>query len=146
MESRASLADIVSARKPAKVRSAATLVKAGAGLILLGVLVYLGRIDFAGLAGLGDTPWAGVTCGGLVLLSLPLASLRWALLLRALGVSIPFGTVFHFVAIGALTNVLLLGTAGGDAVRGLYAWRALGGSGGRVAASVMADRLMSLFG
>jgi glycosyltransferase 2 family protein len=41
--------------------------------------------------------------------------------------------------------VLLLGSAGGDAVRGLYAWRALGRSGGRVAVSVLADRLFSLF-
>jgi hypothetical protein len=40
--------------------------------------------------------------------------------------------------------VLLLGSAGGDAVRGIYAWRALGRSGGRVAVSVLADRLFSL--
>ena len=52
--------------------------------------------------------------------------------------------LLHFVAIGVLANVLLLGSIGGDAIRGLYAWRALGRSGGRIAVSLLADRLLSL--
>src|SRR5712692_4448725 len=144
MESRATPAGVAGAHGPARVRSWSTLVKAAVGLALVGALVYLGRIDLGVLADLTDAPWAIVASAGLLLVSLPLAALRWGIVLRALGVSIPFRSLFHFVAIGLLTNVLLLGTAGGDAVRGLYAWRALGRGGGRVAVSVLADRLFGL--
>jgi hypothetical protein len=87
-----------------------------------------------------------VVCAALLLLTVPLAVLRWGILLRAVGLSIPFATVLHFVAVGVLANLLLLGPTGGDAVRGLYAWRVLGHSGGRLVASVIADRLFGLFG
>src|SRR6516162_1424042 len=121
------------------------LAKTALGVTLLAALVFWGRIDLNVLLELAAAPWAVATCLALLFLALPLAALRWGIFLRALGVSIPFVNLFHFVAIGVLTNVLLLGSAGGDAVRGLYAWRALGRSGGRVAVSVLADRLSSLF-
>jgi glycosyltransferase 2 family protein len=146
METRAPPVDVAGAHGPARVRWRSTLVKAAAGLALLGVLVYLGRIDLGALFHLSDAPWAIAVSAGLALLSLPLAALRWGIILRALAVPIPFGSLFHFVAIGVLTNVLLLGTTGGDAVRGLYAWRALDRGGGRVAVSVLADRLFGLLG
>ena len=53
-------------------------------------------------------------------------------------------TFLYLVAIGVLGNVFLLGSIGGDAIRGLYAWRALGRSGGRIAVSLLADRLLSV--
>src|SRR5215468_8946595 len=121
------------------------LAKTALGVTLLAALVFWGRIDLNVLLELAAAPWAVVTCLALLFLALPLAALRWGIFLRALGVSIPFVSLFHFVAIGLLTNVLLLGSVGGDAVRGLYAWRALGRSGGRVAVSVLADRLSILF-
>jgi uncharacterized protein (TIRG00374 family) len=114
------------------------------GVALLAALVFWGKIDLNVLLELTAAPSAVVTSLALLLLALPVAALRWGIFLRALGVSIPFVNLFHFVAIGLLTNVLLLGSAGGDAIRGIYAWRALGGSGGRVAASVLADRLFTL--
>jgi uncharacterized membrane protein YbhN (UPF0104 family) len=116
------------------------------GLALLAALVFWGQIDLKVLLGLTAAPWAVVTCLALLFLALPVAALRWSILLRALGVSISFVNLFHFVAIGVLTNVLLLGSAGGDAIRGIYAWRAIGRSGGRVAVSILADRLFSLLG
>ncbi len=120
------------------------LAKTALGVTLLAALIFWGKIDLNVLLELAADPWAVVTCLALLFLALPLAALRWGIFLRALGVSIPFVNLFHFVAIGLLTNVLLLGSAGGDAVRGLYAWRALGRSGGRVAVSVLADRLFTL--
>jgi glycosyltransferase 2 family protein len=78
-------------------------------------------------------------------MTLPLTTLRWAILLRALGISLPFLSLFHFVAIGMVTSMLLPGTTGGDAVRGVYAWRAAGGSGGRIGLSILADRMLALF-
>ena len=132
-------------RALARQRLWTNLAKTALGVTLLAALIFWGKIDLNVLLELPAAPWAVVTCLALSFLALPLAALRWGIFLRALGVSIPFVNLFHFVAIGLLTNVLLLGSAGGDAVRGLYAWRALGRSGGRVAVSVLADRLFSLF-
>jgi uncharacterized protein (TIRG00374 family) len=128
----------------ARPRLWTNLAKTALGVTLLVALVFWGRIDLNVLLVLAVIPSAVVTCLALLFLTLPLAALRWGIFLRALGVSLPFVNLFHFVAIGLLTNVLLPGSAGGDAVRGLYAWRALGRSGGRVAVSVLADRLFSL--
>src|SRR5262245_38481774 len=143
MESRAPVlkqTDRVLARR----RLWTNLAKTALGVTLLAALIFWGKIDLNVLLELPAAPWAVVTCLTLLFLALPLAALRWGIFLRALGVSIPFVNLFHFVAIGLLTNVLLLGSAGGDAVRGTYAWRALGRSGGRVAVSVLADRLFTL--
>jgi glycosyltransferase 2 family protein len=118
------------------------LARLALGIALLAALVVWGQIDLRALLEL--TPSAVMTCLAMLLVSLPIAALRWAVLLQVIGVSLRFIDLLHFVAIGALGNVLLLGSIGGDAIRGLYAWRALGRSGGRIAVSVLADRLLSL--
>jgi uncharacterized membrane protein YbhN (UPF0104 family) len=121
-----------------------SLARTAFGLALLAALVFWGQIDLRALLLLRAAPSAVVTCLGLLCLSLVLAALRWSILLRAFGVSIPFVNVFHFVAIGLMANVLLLGMAGGDAIRGIYAWRALGRDGGRVAVSYQCSRIACL--
>jgi uncharacterized protein (TIRG00374 family) len=118
------------------------LARTAVGVALLAVLVFWGQIDLRALLEL--TPSAVVTCLAILLVSLPIAALRWAVLLQVVGVSLRFVDLLHFVAIGVLGNVLLLGNIGGDAIRGLYAWRALGRSGGRIAVSILADRLLSV--
>jgi hypothetical protein len=65
-------------------------------------------------------------------------------LLRALDISIPFAKLFHFVSIGMVMNLFLLGSVGGDAARGIYAWRAVGHGSARIAISLVADRLVGL--
>jgi len=81
-----------------------------------------------------------------VLVQIPLTAFRWGILLRALGIGIPFVSLFHFMSISVMASTFLFGAAGGDAVRGVYAWRALGRDGARVAASVLADRVVGLLG
>src|SRR5262249_42320806 len=142
MESRAPVLE--ADRVPARRRLWTNLAKMALGVTLLAALVFWGKIDLNVLLELTAAPWAVVTCLALLFLALPVAALRWGIFLRALGVSIPFFNLLHFVAIGLLTNVLLLGSAGGDAVRGIYAWRALGRSGGRGAVSSIADRMFRL--
>jgi glycosyltransferase 2 family protein len=121
-------------------------VKAMVGLALLAALFFFGQIDVRALLTLIEMPSVLIVSIGLVLLTLPLAALRWSLLLRAFGLSIAFIDLLHFVAIGTLTNLLLFGPVGGDAVRAFYAWQALGRGSGRVVISVLADRLLGLFG
>jgi glycosyltransferase 2 family protein len=118
------------------------LARLALGIALLATMVVWGQIDLRALLEL--TPAAVITCLAMLLVSLPVAALRWAVLLQVLGVPLRFVDLLHFVAIGVLGNVLLLGSIGGDAVRGLYAWRALGRSGGRIAVSLLADRLLSV--
>src|SRR5262249_22882883 len=144
MESRAHALGQADSRTPARRRWWTGLAKAALGLGLLAALIFWGQIDLRAVLTLAAAPSAIGACLVLLYLALPIAALRWRILLRALGVSIAFVNLLHFVAIGVLANVLLLGSAGGDAVRGTYAWRALGRSGGRVAVSVLADRLFTL--
>jgi uncharacterized membrane protein YbhN (UPF0104 family) len=144
MESRARALGPADSRAPARRRWWIGIARTALGLAVLGALVFWGQIDVRALLALSAAPSAIVACIALLLLTLPVAAIRWGILLRAVGASIPFLNLLHFVAIGVLTNVLLLGSTGGDAIRGIYAWRALGRSGGRVAVSVLADRLFSL--
>jgi glycosyltransferase 2 family protein len=118
------------------------VAKMALGIALLAALVVWGQIDLQALLEL--TPSAVIACLAILLLSIPVAAVRWAILLRVVGASIRLVDLLHFVAIGVLTNVLLLGSIGGDAVRGLYAWRALGHSGSRVAVSILADRVFGV--
>jgi len=145
MESRAPAPNQAGDRGRSRARWWMGLIKAALGVALLAALLVWGRIDLKALAALADAPSAVVIAIGLLLAQIPLAALRWGILLRAFGVAIPFGKLLHFVSIGLLAALFLFGPAGGDAVRGLYAWRAVGRGGGRVAASVLADRLFGLF-
>jgi glycosyltransferase 2 family protein len=144
MESRAHALGEADSRASARRRWWTNLARTALGLVLLAALVFWGQIDLKALLELSATPLAVMACVALSLLTLPVAAIRWGILLRALGASIPFLDLLRFVAIGVLTNVLLLGGPGGDAVRGIYAWRALGRSGGRIAVSVLTDRLFTL--
>ena len=128
----------------ARIRLWTGLVKTAVGLGLLVALFFVGRIDLKAFSVLAGAPSAIVISVALLLLAIPLAALRWGILLQAFGLSIPFTRLLYFFSIGLLANLFLLGPAGGDAVRGLYAWRAIGGGSGRVAASLVADRLFGL--
>jgi len=86
-------------RALARQRLWTNLAKTALGVTLLAALIFWGKIDLNVLLELPAAPWAVVTCLALSFLALPLAALRWGIFLRALGVSIPFVNLFHFVAI-----------------------------------------------
>jgi hypothetical protein len=120
-------------------RLVAICVKIGLGLILLVALFYYGSIYLGSLRGVTKQPDAVVVsahaaAGGPALV-VQLADSRPA----AAGM-----TLLHVQAISAFTNQFLLGTASADAVRGIYAWRALRGNSPRIALSLVADRVLSL--
>lgn len=144
MESRVHALEQADSRASARRRWWTGLARTTLGFALLVALVYWGQIDLKALLELSATPSSVMTCLGLLFVTMLVGAFRWSILLRALRVSVPFVNLLHFVAIGILTNVLLLGSAGGDVIRGIYAWRAVGRSGGRIAVSVLADRLFTL--
>jgi uncharacterized membrane protein YbhN (UPF0104 family) len=122
----------------------AACVKIALAVILLGALFYYGSIDLASLSGLAQQPGAVVASALLLFLTLPLGAWRWSYSLRILGLQLPWMTLFHVQNIASFSAQFLLGTASADAVRGVYAWRALGGQTPRIALSLVADRVVSL--
>jgi uncharacterized protein (TIRG00374 family) len=130
----------------AGLRPWATILKLAIGIALLALLLIFGRIDFNALYALLDTPGAVVLALSLMVFTIPLAALRWGILLRAFDLPIRMTALVHFVFIATLTNTVLFGTAGADAIRGVYAWRALERGSGRIAASILIDRIFGLMG
>jgi glycosyltransferase 2 family protein len=122
----------------------ATAIKVALALALLVALFYYGSIDLGALHGLTRAPGAVAVAALLVLLTLPLAALRWSIILRILGLPLPLMSLLHVQCIATVTSQFLLGTASADAVRGVYAWRALRGHTPRIAVSLLADRGLSL--
>ena len=120
------------------------LLKITISILLLAALVHWGRIDLHTLSAVADIPGTVIAAGGLVLLTLPLAALRWSIVLRLLGTPLPFRPLFHMLAMATLSAQFLFGVVSGDAIRGVYAWRALRGRSTRIAISIFADRLLGL--
>lgn len=124
----------------------AASVRLAVGLALLALLVRYGYIDVYAVGDLFGSPLAIFACAALVFATIPLLALRWRMLLRPLGISLPVMTSFHIVNIAMMLQVFLLGALGADAVRLLYAWRAVRHGSGRIAVSVLADRIVGLLG
>ena len=120
------------------------VAKAAAGVVLVVALIQWGHIDFGALGNLLGSPAALLACGVLVVTMIPLGALRWAVLLRAFELHLPFSRVFHYFSVGMVLNLFMLGTVGGDSLRTLLAWRALGRDGAKVAISVAGDRIAGL--
>jgi uncharacterized protein (TIRG00374 family) len=134
----------LAARSLLRRRSLATLVKIGAGVGAICALIFFSKIDLKSLVALSRQP-AAVVCIALVFATLPLAALRWMVLLRTLGFEISFRKLYHVIAITNLFNALLVGPLGGDVARTIYVWRIIGHSSGSVASSIVVDRLFGLF-
>jgi uncharacterized protein (TIRG00374 family) len=120
------------------------IAKAAAGIVLVVALIQWGHIDFGAVARLVGSPAAVLACAALVFAMIPLGALRWAVILRAFDIPLPFARVFHYFAVGTVLNLFMLGTVGGDSLRTLLAWRTLGRGGAKVAISVAGDRIAGL--
>jgi len=120
------------------------LLRVGAGITAICALFFFSRIDLEALAVLANRP-AAIICVTLVFACLPLAALRWALLLRMLSFDIPFGKLYHVIAISNFLNAFLVGPLGGDLTRAIYIWRIVGHSSASIASSIVVDRLLALF-
>jgi len=80
----------------------------------------------------------------LALLVMVLVAVRWRLLASWLGLAVPIGLAVRAVFLGAFGSQVLPSTVGADLVRGYMLVR-YNASVRRVAASVIADRLVGLF-
>jgi uncharacterized membrane protein YbhN (UPF0104 family) len=114
------------------------------GVAVLAALFYWGALDFSVLGSLVRAPAAVVASAALILLTLPLFTWRWAIVLRALDLAVSFGPLFRILCLSLFIGQFLFGPASADAARGIYAWRLLRQGAGRIAVSILVDRAVGL--
>jgi uncharacterized protein (TIRG00374 family) len=121
-------------------------------ILLVGsILVYLvqsGRLNFEKLMLFKDAPEIlALMLGVLVLAVVPMATFRWWLLLRAIGVQVKPKQAFMLTWIGNFFNTTLPGAITGDVVKGYYVIKAQQEEGRtRAFMTLLIDRIIGLFG
>jgi len=120
------------------------LVRVAAGVILLCALFYFRLIDVEelrqALAHPGLLALTLVAC----VATIPLAGLRWHVLLRSQGLVLHVWHTIRIVAMGAFFATFLPGGSGGDIVRGVYIYQASHGRRTSALLSIFIDRLIGL--
>jgi len=108
------------------------------------IAVLFGRFDWRKFQLLfaGTPLWFYVASFGVVLVGLVLYTLRWSLVLRAIGVEVPFGRLFRQYLISLFFSNFLPTTVGGDVAKVYYLGRDEGYVD--VGASVVLDRFLGL--
>jgi len=114
--------------------------------ISIGLLWYVAReTDFGQIISTftSTSEWlivAALISHGLGLL---ICSLRWSILLRMQGISLPFGDVLRLYWVGCFFNAFLPASVGGDILK-VYALGRWSGRNVKVASSVLAERISGI--
>jgi glycosyltransferase 2 family protein len=120
------------------------IARIAAGVALLAALFYFRLIDLdelrKALAHPGLLVLAAVAC----LATIPIAGLRWHILLRSQGLVLHVWQTIRIVAMGAFFATFLPGSAGGDIVRGVYIYQASHGRRTGALLSIFIDRLIGV--
>lgn len=115
-----------------------------AGLLLLAALFYFRLIDLDELRKALAHPWLLVLAALACMATIPIAGLRWHVLLRSQGLVLHVGHTIRIVAMGAFFATFLPGSAGGDIVRGFYIYQASHGRRTSALLSIFIDRLIGV--
>jgi glycosyltransferase 2 family protein len=115
-----------------------------AGLLLLGALFYFRLIDLDELRQALAHPGLLVLAALASFVTLPVAGLRWHMLLRSQGLVLRLWDTVRITAMGAFFATFLPGAAGGDIVRGVYIFQASHGRRTSALLSIFIDRLIGL--
>lgn len=118
------------------------LLKLAVGVGILAFLISSNQLDLSSVLRTAGSGSVFVTCLVLMYATIPIVAWRWKILLKTFGLTVTFRRAFHITAIGAAGNVVLLGALGGDALRLIYARRAVGAGTGRIALSIVTDRAL----
>ncbi len=121
------------------------LLRVALGVGLLAYLAVSGAIDWTALTQLA-TAWRAALGAVLILLAdVALTSWRLALLMKPLGLSLPFAAALRLGMIGTFFNFCLPGGTGGDAVRIYYAMAGNRGRRTEIATIILLDRAVGMF-
>jgi uncharacterized membrane protein YbhN (UPF0104 family) len=122
-----------------------TILRLGLGVAALAALAASGALSTQGISAVAANPGLLAAAFVALLATVPLAGLRWWLLLRGLDFfRLGAGWAVSTTFIGTLCNTFLPGAYGGDLVRVGLAYRAEGAGLNRIAVSVLVDRLSGL--
>ncbi|MBC8259683.1 MAG: flippase-like domain-containing protein [SAR324 cluster bacterium] len=115
------------------------------------ILIYLirsGRLNFEKLMLFQEAPEIlGLMVGVLIFAVVPMATFRWWLLLKAIGVPLEPKQAFVLTWIGNFFNTTLPGAVTGDVVKGYYVIKAQEEEGRtRAFMTLLIDRFVGLFG
>jgi glycosyltransferase 2 family protein len=116
-----------------------------AGLALLAALFYFRLIDLDALRKALAHPWLLALAALAGVATIPLAGLRWHILLRSQDLVLHLWDTIRIVAMGAFFATFLPGSAGGDLVRGYYIFQASHGRRTSALLSIFIDRLIAVF-
>jgi len=124
------------------------LLKIGVVGSILVYLIQSGRLNFEKLMLFRDAPEIlALMVGVLFFAVVPMAALRWWLLLRAIGVPLKPKQTFLLTWIGNFFNTTLPGAVTGDVVKGYYVIKAQHEEGRtRAFMTLLIDRFVGLFG
>ena len=121
-------------------------------IVIVGsILIYLvqsGRLNFEKLFLFQEAPEIlAIMFGILIFLVVPMASIRWWLLLRAIGIRVNPRQAFVLTWIGNFFNTTLPGAVTGDVVKGYYVIKALNEEGRTKSfMTLLIDRFVGLSG
>jgi uncharacterized protein (TIRG00374 family) len=110
------------------------------------IVTRLDLVDFSLLSGILDHPVAIAAAFLLTLATLPLAALRWFLLMRAQSVDVGFRPTLRMTCIAVAGNALILGGIGGEVARIAFAARRTKGQRTAALTSIVIDRVLAMFG
>ena len=114
------------------------------GIVALAILVQFGSIDLTVLMKAADRPGFLVIAFLCLLATVPIAALRWWMLLRGLQFSFTLPWAMNTTFVSIFFHTFLPGAYGGDLVRLAMAYRAAGSGLNRLTFSVVIDRLTGL--
>lgn len=114
--------------------------------MLLALLAHFGQINLAVFAKAIGHPALLGFAAFLILITIPIAALRWWLLLRALKYSMGVRWALRTIFISQFMNTFLPGAYGGDIVRVALGYRAAKSGLSRLTLSVVVDRVSGLVG
>jgi glycosyltransferase 2 family protein len=117
------------------------ILRTAAGLLVLALLVYWGRIDLKILGRALDHPALLALAAGVLLSTVPLAALRWWLLTARLGFPMGFSWSLRTTFTSQFFNIFLPGAFGGDMVRVALAYRAAQRGLSQLTFTIVVDRL-----
>jgi len=117
------------------------ILRTAAGLLVLMLLVYWGRIDPKILGHALDRPALLALAAALLLSTVPLAAFRWWLLTTRLGFPMGFSWSLRTTFTSQFFNIFLPGAFGGDMVRVVLAYRAAQRGLSRLTFTIVVDRL-----
>ncbi len=122
-------------------------LKFGLAFVIIGYMVYTGRLDLAVVRQGLSRGNVVAACMGLVILASVIALYRWRILLRGQGIDFQLGHVFRYGLIGCFFNTTMPGAVSGDIIK---AWYVLSENKGQektpVLTSILLDRAMGVFG